>query len=165
MTSAAFADRPLSNWLRVRTTKFTFLALLGLSAFVGCGKADPPKVAVFPVTGKLKLTGGEVPAGARVILHAVTRSEALPAGLSPSATVEKDGSFKVGTYDQADGAPPGEYKVTVEWFKLVTTPEESYNGPNVLPKEYASSESTPLKATVQSGPTELQPIEIDPKKK
>ena len=41
----------------------------------------------------------------------------LPAGVGkPRATVQADGTFKLGTYDGADGAPEGDYKVTVEWW-------------------------------------------------
>jgi len=153
--------RPKSRFARLAP----LLILLAVPSLVGCGQSDPPQVAVFPVTGKVKLVGGEVPASARLVFHAVTRSEALPPGVAPSAIVDKDGSFKVGTYGTGDGAPPGEYKVTVEWYKLVVTPEETYSGPNVLPAVYASSTTTPITVSVQSGPTELSPIEIDPKKK
>jgi hypothetical protein len=138
------------------------LALLSLS---GCGESDPPKVQVFPVAGKVKLASGEVPVGARIVLHAVTRSEAIPAGISPTGTVKKDGTFKISVYGEEDGAPPGEYKATVEWFKPVVTKEESFQGPNVLPANYSDPARTPVSVTVQAGPTEVPPIEIALKKK
>ena len=141
------------------------LVLLAALSLSGCGPSDPPKVQVFPVTGKVKLSSGEVPVGARVLLHATTRSEALPAGIAPSGNVQADGSFKIGVYTADDGAPPGEYKATIEWFKLVVTPEESYQGPNVLPANYSDPAQTPVSVTVQAGPTEIPPIEITVKKK
>lgn len=139
--------------------------LLAIVSLSGCGEADPPKVQVFPVAGKVKLTSGEVPVGARIVLHATSRSEALPAGISPSGTVKKDGTFKISVYGEEDGAPPGEYKATVEWFKPVVTKEESYQGPNVLPANYSDPAQTPVSVTVQAGPTEVPPIEIALKKK
>ena len=39
---------------------------------------------------------------------------------APSATVKADGTFDVGLYGNGDGAPAGDYVVTVQWFKVVT---------------------------------------------
>ncbi len=141
------------------------LVLLAVLSLSGCGPSDPPKVQVFPVTGKVKLSSGEVPVGGRILLHATTRSEALPAGIAPSGSIQADGSFKIGVYTADDGAPPGEYKATIEWFKTVNSGEEAYQGPNVLPNNYSDPAQTPVIVTVQAGPTEIPPIEITVKKK
>ena len=133
---------------------------------LGCGPKDPPKVQVFPVSGRVTLEGGEIPVGAYIVLHANKRSDALPggAGIAPSGIVKADGTFQITVYQPNDGAPPGEYTATIEWKKLVETDGETHNGPNVLPKEYAKPATSPLRVTVQPGPTELPPIQIAKKK-
>jgi hypothetical protein len=106
------------------------------------------------VKGKVGAFKGEIPAGAYVAMWRVNGE--APENVAPSATVAPDGSFAIGSYDTGDGAPPGEYAVTVTWFKVVGPGP----GPNVLPPKFASAGSTPIKVTV-SGPTEIPAIEFN----
>lgn len=168
MTSVNFTFTVLSQAARFQVSAWRsagLVMLLALPVLVGCQKADPPKIAVFPVSGKVTLVGGEIPAGARLVFHAVNPSDPLQAGVAPTAIVAQDGTYKVGSYEKEDGAPAGEYKVTITWEKLIETPEEVYNGPNVLPVDYSKEATTPVTVTVQSGPTEVPPIAIEPAKK
>jgi hypothetical protein len=119
----------------------------------GCQKREA-RVPVVPVKGKVAAFKGEVPAGAYVALWRLDGQG--PENVAPSATVGPDGSFAIGSYDTGDGAPPGDYAVTVTWFKVV----DAGPGPNVLPAKFANAHSTPLKVTV-SGPTDIPPIEFN----
>jgi hypothetical protein len=125
------------------------LALFALSCSSG------PKL--YPVKGYVY--HGETPAeGANVVFHL---KDAPPNTPTSSGTVQSDGSFQLSTYPHGDGAPPGEYVVLVTWY-----PPDSRgldNPKNKLPAKYALAES-PLRATVQAGPTELEPFRI-PKQK
>ena len=108
------------------------------------------------MTGKLTLDG-QAPDGAKLVLHP-TNVQGEPTGAAPNARVGGDGSFSVSSYSPNDGAPPGEYVVTVEWYKV--SPEGA-PGPNVIPKEYASPKTSPIKVTIKAGaPTTLDPIAI-----
>jgi hypothetical protein len=63
---------------------------------------------------------------------------------------EADGSFRLSAYGPFDGAPAGEYAVTVEWRKPFLT-AEGRPGPNLLPARYASADSSGLTFTVKKG--------------
>jgi hypothetical protein len=126
-------------------------------AFTGCGSGEP-RVPVVAVTGKISFLG-QAPAGAQVVLHPVATSG--ESNVVPSATVKEDGTFEISAYDQGDGAPPGDYIATVEWFRLVSTGEGGGGrGPNVLPAAYAHPTTSPIRVTVKPEATELPPIEI-----
>ena len=93
-----------------------------------------------------------------MVLHPV----AAPADQSFSAVgkVQEDGTFKISAFGKDDGAPPGQYVATVQWFKVVQTDGGAGPGPNVLPTEYGDPARSPLKVTVSDAPTELHPFEL-----
>lgn len=100
------------------------------------------------VQGKVFFEGTPTP-GAMLIFHMITDPAKKPVRTA-DALVEADGSFTMSTYTANDGAPAGDYVVTVVW------PRPLYDGlgkpgPNQLPASYASVETTPLKATVKAG--------------
>jgi hypothetical protein len=133
---------------------FTVLGVV-LLALSGCGEKRIPTV---PVSGKVLYRGQPAP-GAQVVLHPVTRDpEQL---FSATGSVQEDGAFKIGVNAAGDGAPPGEYVATVQWFKVVQTEGGAGPGPNVLPPQYGSVETSPLKVIVNKGPTELPPLELN----
>jgi hypothetical protein len=132
---------------------------VGLMAMVWAGftfaTRDGSRLSVSPVTGKM-LVDGAPAEGASVILHpADPRMEIRPRG-----AVGPDGTFKLTTYLPGDGAPAGDYRITVEWRKLVETPQgEPMPGPNLLPAEWSKPETTIHKVTV-AGTTEIPPIQV-----
>lgn len=144
------------NW-RISLSKFTgllFLLPLVLLTTTGCGEKW---ASVQPTSGTVKFNG-KAPAGARILLHAVNPPEDGAVAVTPTGRVEDDGSFKITSYQAGDGAMPGEYVVTVEWYPV---DKEGSVGANAIPKEYSNPATSPLKATVSDGgPTTLDPIDI-----
>jgi len=142
---------------RVVALLFTILPL------AGCGKSDGPRVPVFPVSGKVTVDG--LPAeGAQVVLHPASNSTSH--GVSSQGIVERDGAFQTTVYEAGDGAPAGDYVVTVQWFNVLTGSDGAgARGPNVIPREYSNPTTSPIKVTVSSSPNELAPIEIKTKAK
>ncbi len=135
------------------------------AAFVGCSDADgAAKSPVFPVKGTVRFEG-EPAAGAFVVFH--PRSAAKPDAEAPRSTgkVQPDGTFELTTTSQADGAPAGEYAVTVQWTRLIRQGGDAVAGPNVIPSIYAKPETTPLKVTVKDAPNQLDPFNITKSKK
>ncbi|HEY1065317.1 MAG TPA: hypothetical protein VGE52_04380, partial [Pirellulales bacterium] len=115
------------------------------------------RVAVYPVTGKVLFKGKPAP-GATVVL---TPAKPLPNVPTPRANVLADGTFKASTYDSDDGAPQGEYKVTVIWYKPGVENGVPVQGTqNVVPAKYSSPDTTPEVARVEAGPTTLKDIII-----
>jgi hypothetical protein len=138
----------------------TPIAYLGLLVvFAGCGGTtytDPPVLPVSPVSGSIKF-GGEAPAGATVSLIPTKRTEE---GITSSGVVKADGTFKISTYGQEDGAPVGDYVVLVQWFKPLPGEDKNIGGPNVIPKEYSDPTKSPIKATIKEGSNEIPAIVI-----
>jgi hypothetical protein len=134
------------------------LALVLTSGLLaGCGETKQPWETVYPATGKIKYKG-EGLMGAQVTLVPV--DDKIPASVRPTATTDWDGTFEVGTYSQADGAPAGDYKVVVLHYPVVGSKESPSAGPNDLPAKYATAKTTDLKVTVAEPGTEFPPIEI-----
>ncbi|HZZ78046.1 MAG TPA: hypothetical protein VFE62_05990 [Gemmataceae bacterium] len=136
-----------------------FLALcLGT---LGCGKND--REPLHPVRGHIEYDGKPVP-HAFLVLHPVkaTGKEST----KPRAKVAEDGSFVVETYAAKDGAPAGEYVVTIEWYlsNAVAGGGESDDLParNYLPQRYSKVETSGLRVSVQPGKNEIPTIQLTP---
>ncbi len=132
------------------------IVMLLVPSLVGCGRSDKNHVAVHPVQGAIQFRGQPI-AGAFVSLSPKNPIEGVP---TPRATVGADGSFVLTTYDGNDGAPEGEYVLTVQWCKPVRQDNELIGGPNVLPPKYASAKTSDLKVTVAAGENHLKPIQL-----
>jgi hypothetical protein len=117
----------------------------------GCGDGKQP---VYPVEGKV-LWKGKAPTGAQVVFH--------PAGsidkdaLRPAGQVDQDGKFVLTTFSANDGAPEGEYEVTVQWW---VSPGPDMPAVNKLPSAYGRPQSSKLRATVTAGSNQIQAFEL-----
>lgn len=81
----------------------------------GCQEqVDPTLRPVFPVSGRIVYRGQPIP-DATVCLHPVKSFEDDKPTVLPRATVNSEGAFIVSTYNTNDGAPAGQYHVTVSW--------------------------------------------------
>ncbi len=99
-----------------------------------------------PVEGTVYLNG--VPAvGTEVRFQWLGEGRRYPS----VAKVQGDGSFVLTTFQEGDGAPAGDYAVTLAPARA--NPGEPYRAnPIDIPEAYRSAESTPLKRTVIEGP-------------
>jgi hypothetical protein len=89
----------------VRFTRPVVVAFL----LVGCGNPGQTRIAVYPVEGKV-LVGGIPAANAHVTFHPTADGAPIPVGRTGP-----DGTFTLTTFTAGDGAPAGEYVVTVVW--------------------------------------------------
>jgi hypothetical protein len=130
------------------------MALLGIALLCpACGQSSSKPV--YPVRGQVLFEGRPTPQ-AFVVFHPLNAAEEnVP---RPQGYVNKDGSFTLSTYSAGDGAPAGEYAVTVEW-RVVTATRKAQEGDtlpsvNRLPSRYASARTSGLRAQVAAGPNE-----------
>jgi hypothetical protein len=158
-SSSEAADTALAAFFSKKAKrKLAMLVLLPvLAGITGCGSSvDPDRLPVFPAKGQITFQGKSLN-GAFVVLHpqgAKGSREARPRG-----HVTEDGKFSLSTYETNDGAPAGEYKVTVECRSLVKRPSgDIVAGPNVLPKKYSRPETSPVTLRIAEGDNSLSPI-------
>jgi hypothetical protein len=135
-------------------------AALGLALLAaGCSKAPPERVPVFPVQGTITFKGQPIVGGV-VALHPKNDAQSQGAPLTPHGNVGPDGTFAITTYDRADGAPEGDYVLTVSWYKPVKKGADVASGPNVIPPKYGSPETSDLEVKVAAGANTLKPIQL-----
>ncbi len=141
----------------------TLLALSLILLASGCGgeggdqwTKDRPKTS--PASGVVTYKGQPVD-GANVNFTPPSGD-----GTGAFAMTDAEGKFKLGTFDQNDGAVPGNYKVIVtkKHVETIKNPKDP-NGPPVkteekslIPVKYSKLSSTSLEATIsEAGPNEF----------
>jgi hypothetical protein len=138
------------SWAVIRGSGVCAAVLLVAGS--GCGGSGKP----VKTEGLVTLDGKPVD-GATVTFH-----PAAEQGRSATGLTGVDGVFQLQTFAEADGALPGEYKVTVIKTEAAEAPG-SASGPqqmmktmfnrkkkrtSLLPKEYADISRTPLRVQV-----------------
>jgi len=93
-------------------TSFAVLACVVVVTAVGCGS---DRLATVPAEGTVRVDGKPV-AGVQIVLHPVGTEDPRLVKLRPTARTAADGTFAIGTYAMADGAPVADYVITAEWF-------------------------------------------------
>lgn len=80
----------------------------------------------------------------------------------PHGEVDADGRFRIGTYDTADGAPAGEYAVTITWPETKADPGggEVTTGDR-LGGRYSDPAKSKWKVQIRDGTNELEPFRLD----
>ncbi len=129
------------------------LAVLLACVFVtlpGCGGGGSTAV---PAGGTVTVKG-QPAGGALVVFH--PKAPGGDTGPKPVATTSPDGTFTLTTSASGDGAPPGDYGVTVVWpgkgkdAKLALGSEGSA-APDQLGGRYGDPRAPKLTATVTAG--------------
>jgi len=121
------------------------LALACLAALApACARKG--RKPVYPVTGRVVDAKGQGAAGALVTFH----PQGDPDPNKPVATAEADGAFALTTYVKGDGAPAGDYVVTVVWPTPRKTPFEPEGG-DQLKGALADPKTSKIRFTVQAG--------------
>jgi hypothetical protein len=139
----------------------------------GCGKKA--RLAVSPVRGRVTYNGQGVPK-ATVIFHPADGAEVDAKKMRPFADTDNEGKFELKTYVRGDGAPPGEYRVTIIGIGSFTSGGvgkdrpggeaenapvvTNMNSPPVLAKKYGEVGTSGIEVTVQEGENNLPPFEL-----
>lgn len=127
-----------------------------MAPVVGCGKGGdgPP---VYPVTGKV-LVDGKPAAKAEITFYPL--AAAPKASPQPIATVEADGTFRPSTQLANDGAPAGEYAISIVWRKVTVVQGEEISGDDLLKGRFSDPKRSGLRVTVKEGDNTLNPFEL-----
>ena len=139
----------------------TALPVALLLSLAGCGAdpvAGPGTEPLFPVKGQVLLPGGKpLTSGTVVLLPSSGQSS------SPRGELGPDGSFTLKTRGDREGAPAGQYKVRIEPSASQAAKKGGRYDPKSLPfpARYTDEDgNTGLTATVQTGPTTLEPFKL-----
>jgi hypothetical protein len=145
----------------MQTRVFVWGLLPGLVALcAGCGGSG-----LVPAAGKVTYKGNPIK-GAIVIFHP---KDATIHSKRPSAITDADGAFSL-TTGAEEGAPPGEYEVTVVWRKepdagtkkkAISTDSTPPDLPDELQGKYADPATSKLKATVNSTATTVPTFALE----
>lgn len=155
MNNVVIQFRP---WLTVKGMTVKGMLLFCL-AFPGCSKKDGPPL--YPVHGQAFFEGQPI-AKAVLILHPVHQTEL--GKVKPRALVGPDGSFEVYTIVAGDGAPEGDYAVTVMWKKRKLGAHskkrkvDSKGSDIPFPPRYQDPQTSGLRIQVKKGSNELPPF-------
>ncbi len=126
-------------------------AVVALS--VGCGSSEELRPTLQSVQGKLTINGRPAE-GATLILQPAAQKNFDSRGTRPTANVAPDGTFKVTTYQDGDGAPVGDYAVGVLWFATTASSVDRLGG------AYSMPDQTGIRLSIKAGGSQLEPIEI-----
>jgi len=141
---------------------------------VGCGGGGTTHPDTVPVTGTVQLNGQAVEGAA---VSFVGAGSSRPA----TGTTDAQGKFTLTSFETNDGAPPGEYTITVTKYadaggtgtapdEVDTTKPDAMYGDggtdaeepaNELPAKYATTETSPLKETVAAGKDNNFTLELE----
>jgi hypothetical protein len=144
---------------------------LGLNSTLGCGGED--RLEVAPVHGRIVYKGKGVPR-ATVIFFPEGETANVLGRMRPFAYSDDEGNFNIKTYVEGDGAPPGEYRISViapfvSRVKQARSkdgrggPEDAQSAvalPMALSEKYANVETSGLKVTIQEGENKLEPFSL-----
>lgn len=128
-----------------------------LLSLAGCGRAKTELLC--QVTGKL-LIDDQPAANASLAFHPVTVNPAIKS-YCPVAVTQADGTFRLTTRSTNDGAPAGEYSVTVVWPDH-TLPFDECACEDLIKHDrlrgrYASRTQSPLRVMIRP---ECNPIDL-----
>lgn len=124
------------------------LALWGV--MLGCSSKPASPIPLKQVTGTVTLDGEPLPTGSITF---------MPVAGTNSCTGEiVDGKFALSTFSKGDGAPPGDYKVSVEAW--TTPPGMGVEGVPAIPKKYMDANLSGLTATISEDAKQDVPIAL-----
>jgi hypothetical protein len=124
----------------------------------GCKKTPPlPGPTPQPVHGRV-IYRGQPAQGFRVLFHPTTPWKG--AQFAPSAMTDKNGEYQLRSYQSDDGAPAGEYTVTFQWLKTISTNDPADVQPEIdqLKGLFNDPKKSRFKAVVREGNNEIEPF-------
>lgn len=130
--------------MHLRTTLTLGISIvLGLAVLGFCG-CQP---ALSKVHGKITLPDGQPAQNVTVTFHDTVKH------VGASGTADSTGVYQLSTNSAGDGAPPGNYVVTVHQPPPADSSQSE--GPRIFPKRYEGSSSSGLSFEVKPGDNEF----------
>jgi hypothetical protein len=146
---------------RVDSRVWVSAALATALMIAGCG--GDGKVARSPVHGSVNVDGK--PTSGVMVIFCPTDGPPEVQKLRPTGFTDAEGKFQLISIDPTDGAPPGHYKVLIQW---PGGPKNAMgglagSGPDQLQGRYMNLEKTPFTVEIKPGSNDLPPFEVKSK--
>lgn len=122
-----------------RMSRWAWLLLAVVA--VGCNRGG--QIPTYPVSGKVVFPDGHPLEGGSIIF------ESQEHGLSARSVINPDGTFKLGTYRQGDGAVAGEHRVAVVPPVNMEIDRDQSRPPPIIHPKYSDIEVSGLDCTVE----------------
>lgn len=122
----------------------------------GCGGGSDWPVC-YPVTGKV-LVDGQPAVRASIAFHPLAPS-ADGKSYGASTFTDDQGAFRLTTFEAGDGAPPGDYRVTIV-ANFAVQDGQDVPVPDLLGGRYSDAAASELKVTVREGDNAIPPFEF-----
>lgn len=140
--------------------KFSRLAATYVLIVFGLGCNDAAQLKLYPVSGRV-LVKGKPAAGAELAFYGLDEHLQSAEAPFPKAVVQEDGSFTMSSYAPGDGAPAGNYVVTITWRRSRSLdPELRDASPDVLRGRYATPDKSKITVEVKPEENSLADIEL-----
>ncbi|GEM_PF-788126 len=137
-------SRPIRGEPRVAVV-WGIILLLVSTGILACRGSD--REVVYPVRGRVVDRQNQPAKGARVVFHPVGQTGK---SLRPLGYVDEQGEYQLTTYERNDGAPAGEYIITVEWRQPPPHPfAADKEGRDLLGGKYSSPDTSELRFRVE----------------
>ncbi len=143
----------MNRRVRIGGSQWILCACVVLLASCETPSEGPP---TYPVQGMLMIDG-QPAKDAQVILHPVGGENFDERGARPTGKVQADGSFELTTYHPRDGAPAGQYVVTIYWAENPAALEPS---PDRLKGRFLNPAQSSLNVTIEEEATELPKFDL-----
>jgi hypothetical protein len=132
-------------------------ALLAAFCFSACAKEPQgDRKPVQPITGTVTVDGKP---GKDIFVYLNPKTPDAAHPVRPYAQVDEEGKFTISTYEQGDGAPEGEYVVTLEWLNYNIV-QNQWGGPDKLKNKYSDPQKSGITVRVEGKPVEMPAIEL-----
>jgi hypothetical protein len=119
-----------------------------------CGSKGP---RLYPVKGSVRING-EPAKDVNIVFTPVALPEGGATPLSPAAVTEEGGSFRLMSFKPGDGAPAGDYQVTVIFPMNRFNKHQS--GIDRLRGKFANPKTSGLTAKVEPTSNDLPPFDL-----
>ena len=132
-----------------------FMIAFAVTHCLGCSNKPDWHADTFPVTGTVTINGSP-PLNAFLVLHTTDGSRLDSRGTTPTAIVDEKGDYSFTTYQKSDGAPVGQFALTLHWPMSLTSPDAI----DRLGEKYADPAKPLMNVDVIRGKNVIPPIDL-----
>ena len=140
------------------TTNRILVVALACAAAVGCGGGGISAPGTAPVSGSVLFKNRPVP-GVKVTFHPQFNMGSIK--FTPNGETGTDGRFTLSTAAANDGAPPGDYVVTLELLRGGADRLGRDIEVDVWKGKYSDPATSQFRVTVKKGENQLEPFRLE----